>query len=107
MAPNPVREAQAAKRSAAQADLDWPTVSKSKRHYHHHHRLHWKQANSGIASFGHDEELIQQQLLRSVSLALQAVGFTHVDNIALESFRAQVEECKYYGFPHRNPQLMI
>ena len=96
MAPNPVHEAQTSKRSAAQADLDWPVVTKQRRHYHHHHRLHWKQAVQHSTNSCDDEELIRQQLLRAISMALEAVGFTHAEPVALEGFRAQVEECEYH-----------
>ena len=100
MAPNPAHEAQASKRSAAQAGLDWPAVAKHKRLHHH---LHWKQNNRSPASTCDDEELIRQQLLRAISLALEAVGFTHADPVALESLRAQAEECEYHASTMKIP----
>ena len=41
-----------------------------------------------------DEIIIQSLLTRSVSLALEVVGFEFADPVAIESFRADVQECK-------------
>lgn len=46
----------------------------------------------------HDESFFEAQLLRSISLALSAVGFDGVKPTALEAFRAEVVACSYLLF---------
>lgn len=58
-----------------------------------HHHLHYKQ------DVGSEEILPEQDvhalLTRSLTMALAVVGFDAVDPVALESFRAEVEECEF------------
>lgn len=59
-----------------------------------HHALRYSQLPpNGTASTPQDDSIIQTLLSRSVSLALNAVGFDGADPVAAESFRAQAEEC--------------
>jgi hypothetical protein len=43
----------------------------------------------------HDDRFFEAQLLRTISLALSAVGFDSVTPTALEAFRAEVEICMF------------
>lgn len=77
------------------ADLDAPVAKKRCTGLVHHHRLKWSLDRTGPLFLPcQDEEVIQSLLTRSISLALEAVGFDAVDPVAIESFRAEVEECK-------------
>lgn len=60
-----------------------------------HHALRYSQLpHQDTASISQDESIVPTLLSRSVSLALGAVGFKGADPVAVESFRAQAEECK-------------
>jgi len=59
------------------------------------HRLgHVQKLPAHVESAPQDAVFIQGQLLRSIATALAAVGFDSATPSALESFRAQTEECK-------------
>lgn len=59
-----------------------------------HHNLHHKQSSeAGLLPAMQDRAFYGAQLIRSISIALAAVGFDSVKPTALESFRAEVEEC--------------
>jgi transcription initiation factor TFIID subunit 8 len=89
----PYSNQQPPKRSADDAGLDAPGSPKKLKHYHHHHRIHHKQHVEGsVTLITPDGELLRTQLLRSITLALKAVGFERADSIALESFKYEVEE---------------
>lgn len=78
------------KRTAADAGYHEPAPSKRRIH----HSLHWQQDTAGLSvATCQDDELIQSLLSRSIVLALKAVGFEQADPVAVESFRAEVEEC--------------
>ena len=89
----------ALKRTSTDAGHDTPAPSK---HHiatsYHHHSLHWRQELPAGISSGvcQDEAVIQSLLAHSIVLALESVGFQLADPVALESFRADVEECKSY-----------
>jgi hypothetical protein len=82
------------KRTSTEAGFDVSVPGKQRLIHSYHHKLHWKQQVSGEAArICQHDAVIQLQLLRAISLALEAVGFEHADPVALESFRAEVEEC--------------
>jgi hypothetical protein len=59
-----------------------------------HHAVRHQQASAVESLSGaQDEDFFEAQLLRSISLALSAVGFDSVKPTALESFRAEVDQC--------------
>lgn len=60
----------------------------------HHSTNHRQEGAVESLAGSQDEAFFQAQLQRSISLALSAVGFDAVNPIALEAFRAEVEECK-------------
>lgn len=97
MAPNPLSETLLGKRSSTDAGFDAgfdAPVATKKQHYHHQHNIRWKDKLSVPAAFNQSDEAIQNELSRSIALVLEAVGFERADPVALESFRALVEECK-------------
>jgi hypothetical protein len=58
----------------------------------HHHSVHYKQY---VPSEGQIEsEAVQTMMKRSLALALKHVGFDGADPVAMESFCAEVDECK-------------
>jgi transcription initiation factor TFIID subunit 8 len=62
-----------------------------------HHGIKYKQPLASEAlDVVQDDAFFQSQLLRSISLALTAVGFDSVLPSALEAFRAEVEDCTSY-----------
>jgi len=72
--------------------LDMPLV---------HHATKVKQQNAVESLSGvHDEAFFEAQLLRSISLALSAVGFDSVKPTALEAFRAEVVSFMQYYLNH-------
>jgi len=59
------------------------------------HRLsHVQTRPAHVESAPQDAVFIQGQLLRSIATALAAVGFDSATPSALESLRAETEECK-------------
>lgn len=64
-----------------------------KRRRVHRHQLHYKQAIEPdvILSDGDARTL----LMRSIAMALTAAGFEAAEPDAMETFRADVEECEY------------
>lgn len=78
------------KRPLNPAEVDYP----SKKRVLRHHKPTWNPDHSRR----HDaprqnEESVQFLLVRSISLALAAVGFEAAEPLAVESLRAEVEEC--------------
>jgi hypothetical protein len=77
------------------ADLDAPAAKKRCTGLVRHHRIKSNLDRNGPLFLPcQDGEVIESLLTRSISLALEVVGFDAVDPIAIESFRAEVEECK-------------
>ena len=67
----------------------------SKRMRQVHHSIKHKRALAHeSANALQDESVAQSQLLRAITLALSAQGYAKVNPVALEEFRAEVEECK-------------
>lgn len=66
----------------------------SKKRVLRHHKPTWNLDNSRrYEAPCQNEESIQFLLVRSISLALAAVGFEAAEPLAVESLRAEVEEC--------------
>lgn len=59
---------------------------------HHTTRIHQDGVDEAASKL-QDEAFFEAQLLRSISLALSAVGFDSVKPTALEAFRGEVEQC--------------
>ena len=78
--------------------------STQKRRYYHHHEFRREQ-QSQLATVDHDPEGIHQQLLRSVSLVLEIIGFGGATPDALESLAIQVETCECRCFYPTNACL--
>lgn len=63
-----------------------------------HHQLRHQQPQLEESIFAlQDPVFIQGQLLRSIGMSLRAVGFDSALPSALEGFRAEVEECKFFS----------
>ncbi|KAI9813657.1 MAG: hypothetical protein M1827_003728 [Pycnora praestabilis] len=79
------------KRSSSVAEADVAHLFKRRRIHRHH--IQYKQSlNKEAASVLADDIVPQNLLTRALSLALQEVGFEGAEPVALEMFRAQVEE---------------
>lgn len=60
-----------------------------------HHAIKYKQPLASESTRGiQNENVFQSQLLRAITLALSAQGYDEAQSLALEAFRAEVEECK-------------
>ena len=97
MAPITFNDSIPIKRSLSDAGLEesFPVETRPTKVSRHHY-LHWQQPpldNYNDYLF-QNEEAIQTTLTRSIALALEAVGFENTSPLALETFRAYVEECK-------------
>ena len=91
MAPVSLEVPHSLKRTATDAGHHEPAPSKRRVH----HSIRWQQDTAGLSiATSQDDELIQSLLSRSIVLALEAVGFERADPVAIESFRAEVEECR-------------
>ena len=102
MAPNPLHDPLSLKRTSMQAELDDSFLPTKRRRYHHKHSIRWRQAIEPPARHCEDEAIIHHQVLRSIALALEAVGFDHGDPLAMESFGAMVEECTFILHPENH-----
>ena len=82
------------KRTSTDAQFDIPFAKKQNRGGLRHHKPVWDlQRSARLAAPGQDEGKIQALLTRSLALALGAVGFAGAEPMAMETFRAAVEEC--------------
>lgn len=83
------------KRTSSQAGFELPNATKLKQHHSTHKRsLKYQQSvDVKASSVCQDYEAVRQQVTRSISLALEAVGFDCAEPLAVESFRNAVEEC--------------
>lgn len=94
MAPMALEETHPVKRTSTDAKFDIPFAKKQNRGNLRHHKPVWDlQRPTRLAAPGQDEGKIQALLTRSLALALEGVGFEGAEPIAMESFRATVEEC--------------
>ena len=82
------------KRSSSTADFDIPFSKKQQFQSLRLHRPAYP-PNQPIDKHSscQDEPSIQALLSRSIGLALETVGFESADPVAVESFRAEAEEC--------------
>ena len=94
MAPMALEETLSAKRTSTVADFNTPCPKRPNLALRHHHAPRW---NSHVLKKYElpvqDQDVVQSLLTRSIGLALDAVGFSGAEPIAIESFRAEVEEC--------------
>lgn len=94
MAPIVIERASPLLRTSTTADLDVPAAKKQCSGLLRHHNLTWNPEKAkGLYSPCQDGEAIQSLLSRSICLALEAVGFKAADPVAIDSFRAEAEEC--------------
>jgi hypothetical protein len=97
MAPLSARSSSPLKRTLPQTGEPAAQASPSKRlrkPYAHHHSFQAYQEEILDQSTFFDRESIDQLLRRSIGLVLRHDGFEIADPVALESFRAEVEECE-------------
>ena len=103
-----VDDAHSLKRNSTTANLDFPPTKRQHFRSVRHHKLTWV-ADEAIRhqSPPQDEESVQALLARSITLALEAVGFQGADSTVIEAFRAETEECrKHFFFTIRQKMLM-
>ncbi|KAL8953401.1 MAG: hypothetical protein Q9183_007332, partial [Haloplaca sp. 2 TL-2023] len=81
------------KRSSSAIDLNVPIVRKRTRVPLRHQKIHWDFDDQ--KSF-HDGTTPEALLTRSISLALNAVGFDGAEPLALESMRKTAEQCTFF-----------
>lgn len=82
------------KRNSTDAGFDAPLPIKQRRTVHH--QIRWKQSlPDDYIGVCQNDEVIRAHLLRSIALALEAVGFQGADPRALEDFRVEVEDCTH------------
>lgn len=88
-----------AKRTSTVAELNIPNAKRLKHGHGHHHIARWNPtASKNLESPVHNQDAMQFLLTRSIGLALDAVGFAGASPIAIESFRAEVEECTQHSY---------
>lgn len=94
MAPMATFEQHPLKRTASEAQFDTPPAKKQDCHRLKHHKASWdKQKEQRREGSLQDEGAAEALLGRSITLALQAVGFEAAEPETLEAFRMNVEEC--------------
>jgi transcription initiation factor TFIID subunit 8 len=97
MAPMALEDTHLVKRTSTEAEFDVPFAKKQNRGNLRHHKPVWDlQRTVRLASPSQDEEKIHVLLTRSLALALEVAGFEGADPTAMESFRAEVEECRIW-----------
>lgn len=107
MAPITVSESGLIKRSMSDAGLEESfLVDTRPTKVPRHHLFNWKQPLDNYHEYLYqNEEAIRSILTRSIVLALGAVGFAGTSPLALEAFRAHVEECKLKGGRSNPPRF--
>lgn len=82
------------KRTSTTARFETPIAKKQNTGSLRHHKTSWDISRSKrLETSCQDDEAIQALLTRSITLALDAVGFGAAEPTAIESFRVNVEEC--------------
>lgn len=82
------------KRSSTAAELNAPTAKRPHLPQIRHHKLSLNLGDVGEQSLpSQDQDSIHSLLARSISLALETVGFQGAEPVAIEGFRAEAEEC--------------
>lgn len=95
MAPMAVHHPPSLKRTSSIAQFDEPAAKKLNRGLVRHHKASWDpQREFRQATLLLDHQDAQSLLTRSISLALEAVGFEAAAPEAIDSFRGDVEECR-------------
>lgn len=79
------------KRNSTTANFELPSTKKQYFRHGRHHKLTWRPDETIRHQL--PAESAQTLLTRSIALALEAVGFQGADPVAIESFRAETEEC--------------
>lgn len=95
MAPMALEDTFSAKRTSTVADFNTPCAKRLNLGLAHHHSLEWN--SNALRNYEvpvQDRDVVHALLTRSIGLALDAVGFSGAEPIAIESFRAEVEECE-------------
>ena len=94
MAPMAVDYTHSLKRTSSTADFHLPNNKKQHVRPTHHHKLAWV-ADELIRRQEppQDEGSVHSLLTRSITLALEAVGFQGADPLAIDSLRLETEEC--------------
>ncbi|MCJ1397226.1 hypothetical protein MMC11_000418 [Xylographa trunciseda] len=93
MAPVTLNDPQSLKRTSIDAELDAPGPRKSRLTSLRHHSLSLRPETAGRQlGICQNNEIIQSLLSSSIVRALEAVGFHEANPVAVESFRAEVEE---------------
>ena len=93
MAPMAIHEP-SLKRTASQAQFDIPAAKKQFLGVTKHHKAIWdSQSDYRRNAEFQNRKLAEDLLTRSITLALEAVGFQAAEHRALDSFRMQVQEC--------------
>ena len=86
---------QSLKRTSTDAGFNAPAFSKSRlMSIRQHSPLFGQAITDRYLGVCQDNELIQSLLSSSIARVLEAVGFEEANPVAVESFRAAVEECK-------------
>ncbi len=94
MTPMTVDNVRSQKRNSTTADFDLPPTKKQYIRHGRHHKLTWRPDETIRRQLpAQNEESAQTLLTRSIAFALEAVGFQGADPVAIESFRAETEEC--------------
>ncbi|MCJ1482153.1 hypothetical protein MMC06_002315 [Schaereria dolodes] len=81
------------KRSSSDAGFDVLDSIHQAFKYDRHHALRWRETSPDNIPFSLDENQLHALLLRSIGLALEAVGFEGAELPAIESFKDEVKEC--------------
>lgn len=93
MAPMAI-DGHSSKRTSTTAEFETPVAKKQNFDHVRHHKISWDLSKSlRFETPCQDEEAMQALLTRSITLALDAVGFEAAETTAIESFRINVEEC--------------
>ena len=93
MAPMAI-DGHSSKRTSTTAEFETPVAKKQNIGRSRHHKPSWDPSRSRrLETPYQDEEAMQALLIRSITMALAVVGFEAAEPTAIESFRADVEEC--------------
>lgn len=98
MAPMALEHPGSTKRPSSAAGFDDPVAIKRKREALNHHKFARITNNAcSCDKKASEDEVVETLLTRSISLALDAVGFEASHPLALESFRVGVQECMRFS----------
>lgn len=94
MAPMAIENPPSSKRTSSTAEFETSVAKRRNLGLLQHHKPIWDSNSSRrFDAPCQDGEVLQSLLTRSIGLALDAVGFEAAEPVAMESFRAEVEEC--------------